>query len=281
MSDTSEEAVVGQVTTGRGDTLAYDVAGAGPTVVLVSGAGSLRGDAGVAETAQLLAAAGVRAVVPDRLGRQGPSSDGGDGADGPSGPYDLDRELEALRAVVEENGGRAVLCGHSSGCAISLRAVAAGLPVAGLLLWEAPLAMPSQRAAEWSDGLAARLDAGEMEAAQEWYMRDMPPAWLAGAKASPAWPAIYAASVGLRADAQARAWATEALESGRLGEEVTVPVLAAYGTSTFPEMPAAARRVAAVLPQTEVREVGGAHHAWDPAAFAPVLATFTKACQPG
>jgi pimeloyl-ACP methyl ester carboxylesterase len=267
-----------RVTTSRGDEVAYDAVGDGPTVVLVSGAGSLRGDAGVAETATLLAGAGVRAVVPDRLGRLGPGSGGGGGAEG---PFDLDRELEVLRAVVAENGGRAVLCGHSSGCSISLRAAAAGLPVAGLVLWEAPLAATAGRTAAWSSGLDERLDAGELEAAQEWYMRDMPPEWLAGAKASPAWPAIYAASVGLRADAQSLAWATAALESGRLRDEVTVPVLAVYGTSTFPEMPEAAQRVASVLPQTEVREVGGAHHAWDPAAFAPVLASFTKACLPG
>lgn len=264
-----------RLTTGRGDELAYDLTtgpGDGPTVVLVPGAGSLRGDAGVAETARLLAGAGVRTVVPDRLGRQG--------QDARSGPYDLDRELEALGAVLAAEGGRAVLCGHSSGCAIGLRAVAAGLGVAGLVLWEAPLAAPASRVAEWSSGLDQRLDAGELEAAQEWYMRDMPPAWLAGAKASPAWPAIYAASPGLRADAQAMAWATGALESGRLRDEVGVPVLAVYGTSTFPEMPAAARRLAEVLEQAEVREVGGAGHAWDPAAFAPVLATFTKACLP-
>lgn len=265
-----------RVTTGRGDEVAYDVVGEGPTVVLVSGAGSLRGDAGVAETARLLAGAGVRAVVPDRLGRQGPAS----GSDAPE-RWDLDRELEALAAVVDDHGGRAVLCGHSSGCSISLRAAAAGLPVAGLVLWEAPLSMPAARAAEWADGLGQRLDAGELEAAQEWYMRDMPPEWLAGAKASPAWPAIYAGSVGLRADAQSIAWATAQLESGRLRDEVGVPVLAVYGTSTVPGMPEAAQRVAAVLPQAEVREVGGAGHAWDPAAFAPVLATFTTACLPG
>ena len=265
-----------RVTTSRGDEVAYDVVGDGPTVVLVSGAGSLRGDAGVAETAQLLAGAGVRSVVPDRLGRQGPSTSG------PDEPqrYDLDRELEVLAAVLAENGGRAVLCGHSSGGAISLRAAAAGLPVTGLVLWEAPLFTPADRAAEWSAGLDERLDAGELEAAQEWYMRDMPPEWLAGAKASPAWPAIYAASPGLRADAEAVAWATAGLASGRLRDVVGVPVLAVHGTSTHPGMPVAARLVADVLPQAEVREVGGAGHAWDPAAFAPVLATFAKACLP-
>ncbi|SDV00115.1 Pimeloyl-ACP methyl ester carboxylesterase [Microlunatus sagamiharensis] len=261
-----------QVTTSRGDVVAYDRLGEGPTVVLVAGAGSLRGDARVVRTTELLAAAGVTAVVPDRLGR---------GSSAAEGTLDLDRELEALRAVVDANGGTAVLCGHSSGCSISLHAAAAGLPVAGLVLWEAPLAAPAARVADWVEGLEQRIDAGELEAAQEWYMRDMPPEWLAGAKASPAWPAIYAGVVALRADAQSLGWATEQLESGGLRDAVTVPVLATYGSSTQASMVEAADRVRRVLPRTEVREVAGAHHTWEPDAFAPVLATFTRACLPG
>jgi len=102
-------------------------------------------------------------------------------------------------------------------------------------------------------------------------MKDMPPERPAGAQASPAWPAIHASVVSLRADGQSLRWATGELESGATRDRVRVPVLAAYGTSTFPEMVEAAERVRAVLPQTEVREVAGAHHTWDPSAFASVL----------
>jgi pimeloyl-ACP methyl ester carboxylesterase len=260
-------------TSARGDRVAYDrygPAGGSPTVVLVAGAGSLRGDVAVVEaTARLVADEGVSVLVPDRLGR---------GESTATGELDLDREVDALRAVVDAGGGRAVLCGHSSGCAISLYAAAQGLPVDGLVLWEAPVAAPAQRTADWTDGLERRLDAGELEAAQQWYMKDMPPEWLAGAMASPAWPAIYAGVVSLRADGQSLRWATGELESGALREHVRVPVLATYGTETVPEMVVAAERVRAVLPQTEVREVPGAHHTWDPAAFAPVLAGFVRSC---
>jgi pimeloyl-ACP methyl ester carboxylesterase len=266
------------VTSTRDDQVAYDrygPVGGSPAVVLVAGAGSLRGDVGVAETARLVAAEGLTVLVPDRLGRGesvSPSTGSGNVR------WDLDREVEGLRAVVEAAGGRAVLCGHSSGCSISLYAAAQGLPVDGLVLWEAPVAAPAQRTADWVDELERRIDAGELEAAQEWYMKDMPPEWLAGAMASPAWPAIYAGVVSLRADGQSLRWTTAALESGTLRDEVRVPVLAAYGTSTVPEMVAAAGRVRTVLPQTEVREVTGAHHVWDPAAFAPVLAAFVRSC---
>ncbi len=81
----------------------------------------------------------------------------------------------------------------------------------------------------------------------------------------------------LRADAESLRWVSAALASGALRDAVTVPVLSAYGTSTFPGMLEASRLLAEVLPQTEVREVTGAHHAWDPAAMAEVLVRFVTA----
>jgi len=267
------------VTSTRGDRVAYDrygPVGEVPTLVVVAGAGSLRGEEATVALARLVAEQGVAVLVPDRLGRgesAGPSTGAGDVR------WDLDREVEALRAVVGAAGGRAVLCGHSSGCSISLYAAAQGVPVDGLVLWEAPVAAPAASTKDWVDGLEERIDAGTLEAAQEWYMKDMPPEWLAGAKASPAWPAIYAQVVSLRADGESLRWATAQLESGALREQVTVPVLSVYGTSTFPEMVAAAELVRSVLPQTEVREVPGAHHMWEPAGFAPVLADFVRSAR--
>ncbi|GAB2583470.1 alpha/beta fold hydrolase [Microlunatus antarcticus] len=261
-------------TSTRGDRVAYDRYGpadGGPTAVLVAGAGSLRGDDGIATTARVAADAGVTVLVPDRLGR---------GESAAEGRLDLDREVEGLRAVLAAEGGHGVLCGHSSGCSISLYAAAQGLAVDGLLLWEAPVAAPASQTAGWVDELERRIDAGELEAAQEWYMKDMPPEWLAGAKASPAWPVIYAGVVSLRADGQSLRWATAGLESGALREQVDVPVLATYGTSTFPAMVEAAERIRTVLPQTEVREVSGAHHVWDATAFASVLTGFVRSCGP-
>ena len=175
--------------------------------------------------------------------------------------------VEALRAVIEAAGGHAVLCGHSSGCSISLYAAAQGLPVDGLVLWEAPVAAPAQPTADWVDGFERRIDAGELEAAQEWYMKDMPPEWLAGAKASPGLAGdLRAASSALRADGQSLRWATASWSPARCGTRCGVPVLAVYGSSTFPGMVDAADADAVGAPQTEVLEVAGAHHEWDPAA---------------
>ncbi|GLK17412.1 alpha/beta fold hydrolase [Herbiconiux flava] len=257
-----------------GDTVAFDRygEGTGPAIVFIAGAGPTRaGDHVTTETAQLVAAEGVSTLVFDRLGR---------GESAAEGVLDLDRELEAVRAAIAaatgSEDGRAVLVGHSSGCSIALAATVRGLPVSGLVLWEAPLSESAADTAEWSDGFEALLDAGEDERAKEHYMRDMPPEFLAGAKASPAWPAIVANARTERADGQSMKWANAALE-GEGFPGIDVPVLAVYGTQTFPQMPLAAARIASAIPGAQEKAVEGAMHSWQPAAMAAELVAFARA----
>ena len=112
-------------TTALGDTVAFDRHGEdGPAVVFVAGAGPHRaGDPITPATAALLADRGVTSVVHDRLGRNESPADG---------VITLERELAAVAAMIEVAGGSAILCGHSSGCAIAVEAARAGLPVTGL-----------------------------------------------------------------------------------------------------------------------------------------------------
>lgn len=254
------------VSTPRGDRVAFDQYGQGPALVFVAGAGPFRaGDPVTTRTAELVAAEGFTTLVFDRLGR---------GESDAAGLLDLDRELEAIGALIEHVGGSAVLCGHSSGCSISLRAAAAGSPVDGLVLWEAPVSAPADKTGEWAAEFVRRVEGGDLESATEQYMRDMPPEWLAGAKASPAWPQIAADAVTKVADAQSLAWATAVLEDGSLAADVKVPVLACYGRETFPGMTEAAERIAEALPGATVAEVAGAMHSWDEEAMAHVLVNF-------
>ena len=107
-------------TTARGDRVAYDRYGDGPGLVFVAGAGPFRAiDPVTTETARRAGDLGVTAVVFDRLGR---------GESTASGVLDLDRELDAIAAAIEVAGGRAVLCGHSSGCSFALRGARADCP---------------------------------------------------------------------------------------------------------------------------------------------------------
>lgn len=252
-------------TTSQGDRVAYDRYGNGPGLVFVAGAGPFRaGDPVTTQTAQLAAEAGLTTIVFDRLGRGESPADGA---------LTLGRELAAVEAMIEVAGGSAALCGHSSGCTIALAAANAGLPVTGLVLWEAPLGDEAEKVRGWVARFEQRLDAEDYVGATETYMEDMPPEWLDGMRASPEFERWARMSASQRADARSLLWATEAIDDGSLAR-VGVPVLATYGTSTFPMMPAAADLLAAVLPRASVSAVPGAQHSWEPGPMAEELSRF-------
>src|SRR3954468_3399094 len=126
---TAGEDDVEKTTSTDGTTIAYDVWGDGPAVVIVGGAFNDRNT--WAELAQALAGQGLRAVSYDRRGR-------GDSGDTP--PYAVEREVEDLRAVIHDvqPDGPVFAHGGSSGGGVLLRAVAAGVPVTRVSLPEPP-----------------------------------------------------------------------------------------------------------------------------------------------
>ena len=117
------------VTSRDGTTIAYDRTGAGPALIVVTGATAFRG---LDPNLQILAdqlAAEYSVINYDRRGR-GDSSD--------AGPYEPAsapaREIEDIAALIEVAGGRASLLGFSSGSVLALEAAAAGLPVDRLVM---------------------------------------------------------------------------------------------------------------------------------------------------
>jgi pimeloyl-ACP methyl ester carboxylesterase len=256
------------LTTPRGDRVAYDLYGEGPGIIFIAGAGPFRaGDPLTTETARLAAERGITTLVFDRLGR---------GESEATGILDLERELETLAALIDVVGGSAVLCGHSSGGSIALAAAARGLPVVGLALWETPIAGDPAAARDWAAEFVRRLDADELEPALEWYMKDMPPEWLAGAKQSPGYPTMVASVVSQRADAESLAWAASAPHA-ELFAEITVPVQAMHGEETFDEMIASSADIVETVSGAVEKVMPGAHHSWEPAPMAEELARFTVA----
>ncbi len=253
------------LTTSLGDTVGYDRRGEGPAVLFVAGAGPFRAmDPQTTETAEILADRGFTTVVHDRVGRAESFREG---------RVDLSDELAAVAALIEAAGGRAVLCGHSSGCAIALRAAAEGLPVDGLVLFEAPLAPRRPWVAEWCAELYRLLDADDRPGAVEHYMKDIPLDVLEGLRRSPLWAPFVAHAESLRADAQALEWAMSA-PHGDLFGALDVPTMLVVGEETFDEMPAAAASLAAALPRATRTEVAGAQHTWEPKPMADLLAEF-------
>lgn len=250
------------LTTSAGDRVGFDRYGpaGAPAVVFISGAGPTRADDPVTTaTAEGVAARGFQASVHDRVGR----------GDSPaSGPIALERELDAVAAIVAELDAPVVLVGHSSGCAIAVEAAERIERLAGLALWEAPFGQFEGGAPQWWASVLECIDRGDLEQAVTRYMVDMPPEWLDELRASPTYPEIVFSWI---PDGTALA----SVESEGLPaalREVRVPVLALVGTDTFPGMTEAAAEIADAAPQGSHEELLGAWHSWDPEAMAARLA---------
>src|SRR5437660_12453845 len=116
------------VTSSDGTRIAYDRGGEGPAVILVSGALGYRKFKQFEQIARALSEH-CTVINYDRRGR---------GDSGDAGPLSVQHEVDDIAALIDAVGGRASLCGWSSGGAVGLRAAAADIGVEKLLVYETP-----------------------------------------------------------------------------------------------------------------------------------------------
>ncbi|MER6556892.1 alpha/beta hydrolase [Streptomyces sp. NPDC001027] len=252
-------------TTSRdGTSLAYGRTGAGPAVILVSGAMST--GATVAPFAVPLADR-FTVVSYDRRGR---------GESGDTAPYDVAREVEDLAALIEAVGGEACLYGHSSGGALVLEAAASGLPLRGVAVYEVPYAVyegGAKERAKYTDGLTEALEHGRRGDAVELFLRltGLAEEMIQGARQSPMW-------AGMESLAPSLAYDDAVMGDGLVPRDrlasITVPVLSLGGGASPDWMREAARTVAESVPQGTYQVLEGQSHMVDPQALAPALTEF-------
>lgn len=247
-----------------GTPLAYERFGQGPAVVLVSGAMSTS-----ATVVPLAAALSDRfdVCVYDRRGR---------GESGDTAPYAVDREVEDLAALVDVMGGEASLYGISSGGALVLEAVASGLRVGRVAVYEVPYVMSedaSKERTEYTASLTEALRGGRRGDAVELFLRltGLAEEMIQGARQSPMW-------AGMEALAPSLAYDDAVLGAGSVPRarlaSIAVPVLSISGGASPTWMSEAARAVADAIPQGTYRLLEDQTHRVDPHALAPVLAEF-------
>jgi pimeloyl-ACP methyl ester carboxylesterase len=140
-----------------GTKIAFDRIGQGPALIVIGGLFCDR------KKMQPLAEAFSRrfgVINYDRRGR-GESLD--------SDIYAVQREIEDIEALIEEDGGTALIYGHSSGAGLALEAAASGLPVDGLILHEPPYGgddIESQDSArQLAEQIRAAVERGDHEGA--------------------------------------------------------------------------------------------------------------------
>jgi pimeloyl-ACP methyl ester carboxylesterase len=264
-----------RVTSDDGTILGLTRAGSGPVLVIVDGAFCFRGH-GPSEALASELAAHFTVITYDRRGR-------GESTDTPPSvaAAAVAREVEDLRAVVRAAGGPAFALGVSSGGALAMQAVAAGVPLRALALYEPPFLKEGGRwrsNAEHLRRLRERLSAGDRGGAVRYFMRDIygAPGWF----------------VALMPYVMRRAWkANESVaptlvydltlldDSSIVGERapsVAAPALVLGGTKSPASLREAVASVAAALPNARTQLLEGQTHNLQARVVAPVAAAFFR-----
>lgn len=252
------------VTSTDGTSIAFDRLGDGPSVVLVSG-GSTDRTANAPLAAEL--ASDFMVLNYDRRGR-GPSGD--------TPPYAVEREIEDVAAVIEAAGGTALLFGTSSGAALALEAVASGVPVKKLALWEPPYILDESMRppADGVEQYEAMLSEGRRGDAVEYFMRQvvrLPDEFVEQARIQPFWSQVEAIAHTLPYDA--RIMGDYSLPADRAAS-VTVPTLVLIGGASFPFVRETGEALAAAFPAGELRTLPDQTHDVAPEPLAAALRDF-------
>lgn len=250
-----------------GTAIAFDQLGEGPPVILVGGAFQTRSDTKMGGLAALLAER-FTVINYDRRGR---------GQSGDTAPYAVEREHEDLEALISKVGRPASLFGMSSGGVLAMTAVAGGLPVDRLALFDPPFMVGHngpRPPADHEAQLARLISAGRRGDAAEFFMTKvigMPAEAAASMRAAPIWPTLEEVAPTLVYDAAVMG--DYSMPAKRIAS-VAVPTLVVTGGDGDPRLRQAARAVWALLPDTQHRTLEGQTHDVAPEALAPVLEQF-------
>lgn len=279
MSTDTTTAPVQTTTSADGTTIAYEAYGTGPTVVIVGGAFCDRGS--FRELAQTLAERSFTGVTYDRRGR---------GASTDTPPYDVQREVEDLRAVIDAVMGapdsgpasEGYLHGISSGGALVIEALEAGLPIARASALEVPYRTEAFPPAppNYIETLERFEQAGDREGIVRYFHTQvvgLPEEGLAQMVGTPMWEALLALAPTVRYDGLCLGGDDQSLPVDRLAR-ITTPFLAIASSGTqAPWLHDAPAALARALPNGEDVELEGGFHEVPAQTLATVLADFYRA----
>ena len=254
------------VTSKDGTKIAYDKVGSGPVVVLVLGALNSRKSG--AKLAKLLASR-FTVISYDRRGR-------GDSTD--TAPYAPQREVEDVKALIDEIGEPVFLYGHSSGAALAIEATnKLNKQVRKLAMYEAPYALASdasKAAREYNSLLKKLLASGRNGDAVALFVRSVGVSdkQVQAMKRMTMWR-------GLERLAPTLAYDSDILGEGHslptaLLAGITTPTLVMHGGAGTPAMRDAAQAISEAIPKAQLRTLAGQTHGVRPKVLAPVLAEF-------
>ncbi|HEX3712343.1 MAG TPA: alpha/beta hydrolase [Trebonia sp.] len=249
-----------------GTVIAFDQAGQGPVLIVSVGAFCTRHTFSAPDelTRQFTV------VTYDRRGR---------GDSGDTEPFTAAREYEDLAAVAAATGSEPpFLFGHSSGAAIALRAVAAGLPAAALVAYEAPFQNDDtpQPDVDPAAHIRTLVGAGREREAVLFWMADvvrMPAQAVAGLNDAPWVKALEPLARTLPYDIAVTDGGVPAAELAK----IAVPVLVIGGADSPGWFRRSVADQAAAVPGAQLIMLDGYGHNAPPEVVTPILASFFTA----
>lgn len=237
-------------------------------MIIVDGAFCYRKTGPATELASILAEH-FTVFTYDRRGR---------GESGDSAPYSVEREIEDLRAIAKEAGTPPFAIGISSGGALILQAVASGVVLKKIALYEPPYVTIGD--ANSTDDVMKRLQslvsAGDRAGAVRFFLADVYGAPRAFVFAMPfLMPNIWRRN---KAVVHTVAYDLAILEDRSVLHErssaISVPTLVVGGEKSPKELQNAVKAVAAALPNVHSQFLAGQDHNISSQALAPVLVNF-------
>jgi hypothetical protein len=259
------------VTSIDGTAIAYTTLGTGPALIIVDGAFCYRDNGPASQLASILAKH-FTVFTYDRRGR---------GASGNASSYAIAREVEDLRSLVREAGGSAVAVGISSGGALALHAIADGVSLSGLALYEPPFIEDNGRPRSYQSQrrrLNELVSAGDRPGAVWFFMTDIYSAPRAFVAVMPivmrrAWTKNQSVAHTLEYDlALLDDWSI----FQRLRSAVVVPMLVMGGDKSPATLKDAVATVAGKLPHARHVYLEGQDHNLSAPAVAPVIVDFFR-----
>jgi pimeloyl-ACP methyl ester carboxylesterase len=253
-----------------GTAIAFERTGSGPPLIIVDGALCWR-ESGPARKLAAELADRFTAITYDRRGR---------GESGDTTPYAVQREVEDIEALIGEAGGRAHVCGLSSGGVLAMEAARNGATIDKLAVYEAPFIVDDSRPpapSSYVPDLNTLLAEGRRGDAVKLFMRlvGMPAVLVALTPLFPAWKKLKGVAHTLPYDAACMGdtQAGKPLDAEHWGA-VGVPTLVLVGGKSPAWMANGMQSLAEVLPRARRQVLEGQTHMVKAKAVAPALERF-------
>ena len=252
-----------------GTKIVYRKTGQGPVIILVDGAFCSKDFGPMPKLAPKLGEH-FTVISYDRRAR---------GESGDTKPYQIEREIEDIETLMNQNGGSAYLFGISSGAILALRAVSHGLRVPKLVLFEPPFVTNKTfvRSPNAYHDLTRLIDEGKRGEAVKFYLRKVMgvPAILPFIlQLTPNWGKMKANANSLPYDAAV----CDNFEIPKnLASTISIPVLVIDSTKSPEILRSAVEATVRALPNGTRRSLKGSIHDVPPKILVPELTQFLKA----